>query len=88
MATFDLDFGISDVEFSMQALDDKADFDMNMKVDFVQTNDHKQLINRFVPNQHNIGAIQDLQDNLDSRIVKSYLTNLEIDDLFNSAMGG
>lgn len=48
----------------------------------VVTSDHTQLINRDVSNQHPIGAISNLQIELQNRMVTgNSLTNMEIDEI-------
>lgn len=48
----------------------------------VVTSDHTQLINRDVNNQHPIGAISNLQIELQNRMVTgNSLTNMEIDEI-------
>lgn len=47
------------------------------------TNDHTQLINRDAEDSHPIDAITGLSSQLDSKISKNFLTNLEIQEILN-----
>lgn len=89
MADFNTEFSNTQNDFNFSFESSETEYDSS----FTQmigsgTNDHSKLINRNIPDQHNISSISELQENLDKRVIKSFLTNMEIDDLFNMGIGG
>lgn len=97
MAVFNTEFSSIQNDFDFSFESSKTEYESSFAQEddssFVQmigtgTIDHNILINRNIPDQHNISSISELQENLDNRVTKSFLTNMEIDDLFNMGIGG
>lgn len=97
MAVFDTEFINIQNDFDFSFESSKTEFESSFAQEHESsfahmigtgTTDHNILINRNIPDQHNIGSISELQENLDNRVTKSFLTNMEIDDLFNIGIGG